>query len=114
MFSESFLEFILLKNFRLDESLIVKVSDFGLSRDVYEKNYYTVENTNRCLPVRWMSIEAIQFSTFTTESDVVSIESLPIRWMSNTVIQLSTFTTESDVVSHIVLIVYFLHDWVKR
>ena len=71
MFSESFLEFILLKHFRLDESLIVKVSDFGLSRDVYEKDYYTVENTNRCLPVRWMSIESIQFSTFTTESDVV-------------------------------------------
>ena len=56
-----------------------------------------------------MSIEAIQFSTFTTESDVVSIESLPIKWMSikATQLDLSTFTTESDVVSHIVLIFYF-------
>ena len=74
-----------------------------MSRDVHEKDYYTMEDTNKCLPIRWMSIEAIQFSTFTTESDVVSIEYLPITWLSIQVAQFNTFTTDSDIASYTVL-----------
>ena len=38
---------------------------------MYEKDHYTMINVNKVLPIRWMSIEAIQFSVFTTQSDVV-------------------------------------------
>lgn len=48
----------------------MKVSDFGLAQDVYEEGHYKAEESE-AVPVRWMSMEAIQFSVFTTSSDVV-------------------------------------------
>ena len=59
--------------FRLDSDLVLKVSDFGLTRDVYDKDYYRIEDKSRGLPIRWMSIESIKESIFTTHSDVVRI-----------------------------------------
>ncbi len=59
-------------SFRLDDKLTVKVSDFGLTRDVYSKDYYRVEDKTRGLPIRWMSLESIQQSVFSIQSDVVS------------------------------------------
>ena len=58
---------------RLDDNLVVKVADFGLTKDVYETDYYRLEDKSKALPIRWMSIEAIQFSVFTTRSDVVGV-----------------------------------------
>ena len=49
---------------------IVKISDFGLSRKVNEELVY-VANTNRKLPLKWMSVEAIFNDEFTTYSDVL-------------------------------------------
>ena len=60
-------------HFRLDSDLVLKVSDFGLTRDVYDKDYYRIEDKSRGLPIRWMSIESIKESIFTTHSDVVGI-----------------------------------------
>ncbi len=57
--------------FRLDNNLNLKVSDFGLSRDIQTKEYYKVEDTSVELPVRWMSPESLTNWTFTTKSDVV-------------------------------------------
>ncbi|CAL1533871.1 unnamed protein product [Lymnaea stagnalis] len=51
--------------------LVVKLGDFGMSRDVYTTDYYRVEGT-AMLPVRWMPPESIIYRTFTTESDVWS------------------------------------------
>ena len=56
--------------FRLNEDLLVKVADFGLSRGNYGKNNEE-ENKKKAMPIRWMSIEAILFGLFTTQSDVV-------------------------------------------
>ncbi len=56
---------------RLDNNIFLKVSDFGLSRDVEDKEYYKVENTSVELPVRWMSPESLTNWLFTTKSDVV-------------------------------------------
>lgn len=61
---------------RLDESYTVKVADFGLARDVYDKEYYSVHNKSGVkLPVKWMALESLQTHKFTTKSDVVRPES---------------------------------------
>lgn len=58
---------------RLDEKFTVKVADFGLARDVYDKEYYSVHNkTGAKLPVKWMALESLQTQKFTTKSDVVT------------------------------------------
>lgn len=49
---------------------IVKISDFGLSRNVNQELVY-VANTNRKLPLKWMSVEAMFNDEFTTYSDVL-------------------------------------------
>ena len=51
----------------------VKVADFGLSRDMHEKEYYSSTDTKAKLPVKWMALESIANSVYTTKSDVVSV-----------------------------------------
>uniref|UniRef100_A0A8C9RWK0 Hepatocyte growth factor receptor n=1 Tax=Scleropages formosus TaxID=113540 RepID=A0A8C9RWK0_SCLFO len=61
------------RNCMLDESYTVKVADFGLARDVYEKEYYSVHNKSSVkLPVKWMALESLQTHKFTAKSDVWS------------------------------------------
>ena len=59
------------RNCLLNEKLFVKISDFGLSRDVYSKDYYKFGEKS-FMPIRWMPPEAILYSTFTTQSDIWS------------------------------------------
>lgn len=51
--------------------MTVKISDFGLSRDIYASDYYRIQSKS-LLPVRWMPPESILFGKFTSESDVWS------------------------------------------
>ena len=51
--------------------MLVKVSDFGLTKDVHERDYYIVGDKCNPLPIRWMSLEAIQYSVFSTKNDIV-------------------------------------------
>uniref|UniRef100_A0A3Q3WFC8 Hepatocyte growth factor receptor n=1 Tax=Mola mola TaxID=94237 RepID=A0A3Q3WFC8_MOLML len=61
------------RNCMLDESYTVKVADFGLARDVYDKEYYSIHNKSGVkLPVKWMALESLQTHKFTTKSDVWS------------------------------------------
>ena len=57
---------------RLDQNMVVKVADFGLSRDIYVSDYYRLEHATP-LPVKWLAPEAIFDGLFTINSDVVSI-----------------------------------------
>ncbi|XP_077549499.1 tyrosine-protein kinase transmembrane receptor Ror-like [Haemaphysalis longicornis] len=59
------------RNCLVGEALTVKISDFGLSRDVYSSDYYRVQSKS-LLPVRWMPPESILYGRFTTDSDVWS------------------------------------------
>jgi len=57
------------RNILVGDNLAVKISDFGLSRDIYSSDYYRVQSKS-LLPVRWMPPEAIMYGKFTTESDI--------------------------------------------
>lgn len=56
------------RNCLVGDNLTVKISDFGLSRDIYSCDYYRVQSKS-LLPVRWMPPESILYGKFTTESD---------------------------------------------
>lgn len=61
------------RNCLVGENLTVKISDFGLARDVYAADYYRVQsNLEALLPLRWMSAESMLYGKFTTQSDVWS------------------------------------------
>ena len=49
----------------------MKVADFGLSRDVYEKDYYSCENKKTMLPVKWLALECLEKGKYSSKSDVV-------------------------------------------
>ncbi|XP_067832935.1 high affinity nerve growth factor receptor-like [Heptranchias perlo] len=59
------------RNCLVDESMVVKIGDFGMSRDIYSTDYYRVGGRTM-LPIRWMPPESIMYRKFTTESDIWS------------------------------------------
>ncbi|KAK3103925.1 hypothetical protein FSP39_022961 [Pinctada imbricata] len=59
------------RNCMMDSDFTVKVADFGLSRDIYSKEYYKCDNKKK-LPVKWMAPESIEKGTYTVKSDVWS------------------------------------------
>ncbi|XP_048108390.1 LOW QUALITY PROTEIN: proto-oncogene tyrosine-protein kinase ROS [Alosa alosa] len=52
-----------------DPERVVKIGDFGLSRDVYKKDYYRKRGEG-LLPVRWMPPESLTDGMFNKYSDV--------------------------------------------
>ena len=50
---------------------MIKVGDFGLSRDIYMENYYRMTKTDKS-PAKWMPPEMIRDGISTEKSDVVS------------------------------------------
>uniref|UniRef100_A0A3Q2QP08 Tyrosine-protein kinase receptor n=1 Tax=Fundulus heteroclitus TaxID=8078 RepID=A0A3Q2QP08_FUNHE len=59
------------RNCLVGEALVVKIGDFGMSRDIYSTDYYRVGGRTM-LPIRWMPPESIMYRKFTTESDIWS------------------------------------------
>ncbi|XP_030758129.1 tyrosine-protein kinase receptor torso isoform X2 [Sitophilus oryzae] len=59
------------RNILVTESNTMKISDFGLSRDVYVNNMYQ-KLTGGKLPFRWMALESLTHQIYTAESDVWS------------------------------------------
>jgi serine/threonine protein kinase len=53
-----------------DGELVVKVSDFGMARNIYQREYYSKDGG--MLPLRWMAPEAVTDGRNTTLSDVWS------------------------------------------
>ncbi|KAM7002473.1 NT-3 growth factor receptor-like isoform 3-T3 [Tautogolabrus adspersus] len=60
------------RNCLVGNGLLVKIGDFGMSRDIYSTDYYRVGG-HTMLPIRWMPPESIMYRKFTTESDVWSL-----------------------------------------
>ncbi|KAK6624304.1 hypothetical protein RUM44_011163 [Polyplax serrata] len=80
------------RNCMVAEDLTVKIGDFGMTRDIYETDYYK-KGTKGLLPVRWMAPESLKDGVFTTNSDVwsygivlwemVTLASQPYQGLSN-------------------------------
>ncbi|CAG03103.1 unnamed protein product, partial [Tetraodon nigroviridis] len=66
------------RNCLVGNGLLVKIGDFGMSRDIYSSDYYRVGvwapyvGGHTMLPIRWMPPESIMYRKFSTESDVWS------------------------------------------
>ena len=52
---------------------MIKVSDFGLTEDIYARNYFRQGREDGVvkLPVKWMSPESLNDGVFTEKTDVV-------------------------------------------
>ena len=68
-------------NVRIDLNNVIKVADFGLSEDIYARNYFRQGGRQEengegpvKLPVKWMALESLNDGVFSEKSDVV--------WMS--------------------------------
>ena len=58
------------RNILVGEDLILKLADFGLSRDITGNEGYYMKEMEDKLPVRWMAVESILDREFTLMSDV--------------------------------------------
>ena len=65
------------QHFRIDSDNVIKVADFGLSEDIYSRNYFRQGTDNEVgeasvkLPVRWMALESLNDGIFAEKTDVV-------------------------------------------
>ncbi|KAA0719463.1 Insulin receptor [Triplophysa tibetana] len=56
------------RNCMVADDLTVKIGDFGMTRDIYETDYYR-KGGKGLLPVRWMAPESLKDGVFTAHSD---------------------------------------------
>uniref|UniRef100_A0A0M3JTR1 Myoblast growth factor receptor egl-15 (inferred by orthology to a C. elegans protein) n=1 Tax=Anisakis simplex TaxID=6269 RepID=A0A0M3JTR1_ANISI len=59
------------RNVLVGDNFVMKISDFGLSRDVHYNDYYRKKGNGR-LPIKWMALEALDSHVYTMFSDVWS------------------------------------------
>lgn len=59
------------RNVLVADDFVLKISDFGLSRDVHYNDYYRKKGNGR-LPIKWMALEALDSHVYTVYSDVWS------------------------------------------
>ena len=56
---------------------MIKVADFGLTEDMYVRNYFrrdkSEEGSEEKVPIRWMAPESIENYIYNERTDVVSI-----------------------------------------
>ncbi|XP_069949613.1 vascular endothelial growth factor receptor 1 isoform X2 [Cherax quadricarinatus] len=57
------------RNLLLSNDNVVKISDFGLSREMYKKDVY-MKKGDDLMPIKWMSVEAVRDRIFSVQSDV--------------------------------------------
>lgn len=57
------------RNCLINEQMVVKIADFGLSHKIYLQDYYKGDE-NDAIPIRWMPLESILYNKYTIESDI--------------------------------------------
>ena len=60
---------------RIDTNFLIKITDFGLTEDIYTRNYFRQGSSEDVvkLPVKWMAPESLQDGLFSEKSDVVRV-----------------------------------------
>ena len=60
---------------RIDSHFLIKITDFGLSEDVFLRNYFREGSDGEKvkLPVKWMAPESLSDGLFSEKSDVVCV-----------------------------------------
>ncbi|XP_038624702.1 insulin receptor-related protein isoform X2 [Tachyglossus aculeatus] len=92
------------RNCMVSQDFTVKIGDFGMTRDIYETDYYR-RGGKGLLPVRWMAPESLKDGIFSTQSDVwsfgvvlweiVTLAEQPYQGLSNE--QVLRFVMDSGV-----------------
>lgn len=62
----------------MDSRYIVKIADFGMSRNICDKSYYKMADKEKPLPIRWLAVECMETGEFNEKTDVVSKNYLKI------------------------------------
>ena len=77
---------------RIDSHLVIKITDFGLSEDVFVRNYFRQGTSEEIvkLPVKWMAPESLSDGHFSEKSDVVSYQTSLIENTSEQSVSKST------------------------
>ncbi|PFX22845.1 Muscle, skeletal receptor tyrosine protein kinase [Stylophora pistillata] len=57
------------RNCLVGDDFVVKIGDFGMSRDIYTTDYYKMSKET-LLPIRWLAPEAFLYGKFSLKSDV--------------------------------------------
>ncbi|XP_038069507.1 plexin-B-like [Patiria miniata] len=60
------------RNCMVNSDLVVKIADFGLSRDMHESDYYTSGDAQAKLPIKWMAPESMERRVYNARTDVWS------------------------------------------
>ena len=71
---------------RIDTHFLIKITDFGLSEDVFERKYFRQDSMSGevvRLPIKWMALESLSDGHFSEKSDVVHTYILYIRCTCN-------------------------------
>ena len=61
---------------RIETHFLIKITDFGLSEDVFERNYFRQDSSSGevvKLPIKWMAPESLTDGHFSEKSDVVRV-----------------------------------------
>ncbi|XP_015520524.1 tyrosine-protein kinase transmembrane receptor Ror2 [Neodiprion pinetum] len=57
------------RNCLINDQMVVKIADFGLSQKIYLQDYYKGDEQD-AIPVRWMPLESILYNKYTIETDI--------------------------------------------
>lgn len=57
------------RNILIAANNVIKISDFGMTKDIYEEEAYKKKGQGR-IPVKWMAPESLYHQIYTTKSDV--------------------------------------------
>ena len=70
---------------RIDGHGVIKVADFGMSEDMYARNYFrhdkSEEGSEEKVPIRWMAPESIENGIYTERTDIVRQYSPLIKYI---------------------------------
>ena len=60
---------------RIDHHGVIKVADFGMTEDMFARNYFHRDKSEgeseEKVPIRWMAPESIESDTYNEKTDVV-------------------------------------------